>query len=134
MGMLMLGGKASSTQKAGGMLSSKVSQNLICIFVFWIFYMLTDNFNYYWDWALAKEKHIKSKGAIDRLYISFFTQFGSPPGEIAPNTPLVKFLFILQLFASIWINLGSGMGGALTAATGAIASAGQTVEQATEEV
>ena len=107
----MLGGKNQAKQSAGGMLSSKVSQNLIWLCVFWIFYMLTDNFNYYWDWALAKEKHIKSKGAIDRLYISFFTQFGSPPSEIAPNTPLVKF-FILQLFASIWINIGDGMSGA----------------------
>ena len=85
--------------------------------------MLTDNFNYYWDWALAKEKHIKSKGAIDRLYISFFTQIGSPPGEIAPNTPLVKFLFILQLFCSIFINIGNGFGGTISAATNAIGAA-----------
>ena len=65
---------------------------------------------------------------LDRLYISFFTQFGSPPSEIAPNTPLVKFLFILQLFASIWINIGDGMSGAISAASGAIGSVAASAE------
>ena len=118
----MLGGatKQSGGNEAGGFLASKFAQNMICVFIFWLFYILTDNFLFLWDYGLAKKNYIKSKNALDKLYISMFTQVGSPPAEIAPHSPMVKFLFMLQVLVSMWINLGSGLGGAMAAAVGVI--------------
>ena len=42
---------------------------------------------------------------------------GSIPSEIAPHSPMVKFLFMLQMLVSMWINLGSGLGGVMAAAS-----------------
>jgi len=122
MGIFMLGGatKQSGGNEAGGFLASKFAQNMICVFIFWLFYILTDNFLFLWDYGLAKKNYIKSKNALDKLYISMFTQVGSPPAEIAPHSPMVKFLFMLQVLVSMWINLGSGLGGAMAAAVGVI--------------
>ena len=122
MGIFMLGGGAQKQvggDEGGGFLASKLSQNLICIFVF-CFSILTDNFLFLWDYGLAKKNYIKSKNALDKLYISVFTQLGSKPSEVAPHSPMVKFLFMLQVLISMWINFGSGLGGAMAAASSAI--------------
>ena len=128
MGIFMLSGgaqKQTGGDEGGGFLSSKFAQNLVCVFVFWLFYILTDNFLFLWDYGLAKKNYIKSKNALDKLYISIFTQMGSTPGEIAPHSPMVKFLFMLQVLISMWINIGSGLGGAINAATSIISSPGE---------
>ena len=53
----MLGGatKQSGGNEAGGFLASKFAQNMICVFIFWLFYILTDNFLFLWDYGLAKK-------------------------------------------------------------------------------
>ena len=47
---------------------------------------------------------------------------GAAPSEIAPHSPMVKFLFMLQVLISMWINFGSGLGGVMSAASGVIGS------------
>jgi hypothetical protein len=123
MGIFMLSGGAQKQiggDEGGGILGSKFSQNLISVFIFWLFYILTDNFLFLWDYGLAKKNYIKNKNALDKLYISIFTQMGSIPSEIAPHSPMVKFLFMLQMLVSMWINLGSGLGGVMAAASSVI--------------
>ena len=123
MGICMLSGGAQKQvggDEGGGFLSSKFSQNLVCVFIFWLFYILTDNFLFLWDYGLAKKNYIKTKNSLDKLYISIFTQMGSTPSEIAPHSPMGKFLFMLQVLVSMWINIGSGLGGAINAASSVI--------------
>lgn len=125
MGIFMLSGgsqKQIGGDEGNGFLSSKFSQNLVCVFVFWLFYVLTDNFLFLWDYGLAKKNYIKNKNALDKLYISIYNQMGAAPSEIAPHSPMVKFLFMLQVLISMWINFGSGLGGVMSAASGVIGS------------
>ena len=45
---------------------------------------------------------------------------GSTPSEMVPHSPMVKFLFMLQVLVSMGINIGSGLGGAINAASSVI--------------